>query len=95
VWYKEEHEGWYRGMNQKTLFSGWFPSNYVKPTGTTIRLPKIIDDDEIETHVEDDEDEAKRMSVDTSRRSSRIKELQKRLRENSQSSSVFQESNDE
>jgi len=92
VWFKEEHEGWYRGTNQKSQFSGWFPSNYVKNTGDIVVLPKIEDIDQNISYEEDQQDQINNINIDTSKRSSRIRELQKKLAErNDINDNIFKE----
>jgi len=89
LYYNEEHEKWYRGQNKRTMFSGWFPSNYVENTGEVERLPRIINSEEADN--EEEEEQSRHMSVDMSKRSSRIKALQRELAKAKTQDEVFTE----
>lgn len=91
VWYKEEGAGWYRGQNERTKFSGWFPQNYAEKTERSVRLPKIDKTVEEEVSLDDEEsfEEERKLKVDQTKVHNTIRQKQQELAKRGHAENIF------
>eukprot|EP01117_Protostelium_nocturnum_P017918 TRINITY_DN7380_c0_g1_i2.p2 TRINITY_DN7380_c0_g1~~TRINITY_DN7380_c0_g1_i2.p2 ORF type:complete len:367 (+),score=177.05 TRINITY_DN7380_c0_g1_i2:294-1394(+) len=94
MYLKEDYGGWWRGQNMRSKECGWFPSNYVQDTGTTVEMAKIKKEAEESGDGEEVEEESiyssPKMVINITKKvSSGIARLQQKLAKSKTKNALF------